>query len=75
VTIYKGIPEDIVGLTLKESAETTTISVEDLPEFIQENVEQGIKADSLEDARDKVADLEQRAQDAEFENETGGRNN
>jgi PPM family protein phosphatase len=75
VTIYKGIPEEIAGLTLKESAETTAISVDDLPEFIQENVEQGIKADSLEDARAMVADLEQRARDAEFENRNDGSNN
>lgn len=72
VTIYRGIPEEIGGLSLKESEEPTEVAVEDLPEFLRSNVEDGIKADSLEDARDKVQDLEERSQDDEFTKPSGG---
>lgn len=72
VTIYRGIPEEIVGLSLKESEETTEVSVEDLPEFLRGDVEEGIKAESLEDARTKVRNLEERSQDAEFTKPSGG---
>ena len=71
VTIYRGIPEEIAGLSLKESEEATDVSVEDLPDFLQGDVEEGIKADSLDDARAKVANLEQRAQDADFDKTSG----
>ena len=71
VTIYRGIPEEIAGLSLKESAEATDVAVEDLPDFLQGDVEEGIKAESLEDARAKVANLEERAQDADFDKASG----
>ncbi|HJR45272.1 MAG TPA: Stp1/IreP family PP2C-type Ser/Thr phosphatase [Actinomycetota bacterium] len=71
VTIYRGIPEEIVGLSLKESEESTHVSLQDLPDFIQGDVEEGIKAESLQDARDKVADLQERAQDRDFDKTSG----
>lgn len=66
VTIYRGIPEELAGITLKESAQRSDVAVADLPSFLQGDVEQGIKATSLDDARAKIRNLEQRAQDAEF---------
>ena len=72
VTIYRGIPEEIAGLSLKESEESTDVSVDDLPDFLQGDVEEGIKAESLEDARAKVANLEERAQDTDFDKTSGG---
>ena len=71
VTIYRGIPEEIAGVSLKESEEASDVSVDDLPDFLQGDVEEGIKADSLEDARAKVANLEERAQDADFDKTSG----
>lgn len=71
VTIYRGIPEEIAGLSLKESEEVTDVTVSDLPDFLQGDVEEGIKAESLEDARAKVANLEERAQDADFDKTSG----
>ena len=43
VTIYQGIPEEIAGLDLKDEQEVTDVQVDDLPEFLQGNVEEGIK--------------------------------
>ena len=70
ITIYRGIPEEVAGVTLKESEEQTDVAVDDLPAFLQGDVEQGIKANSLDDARDKVRSLEDRAEDAEFNRTT-----
>lgn len=72
VTIYRGIPEEIVGFSLKESEEATDVSVDDLPEFLRSNVDEGIKAESLEDARTKVQNLAERSLDAEFTKPSGG---
>lgn len=66
ITIYRGIPEEIAGIALKESEEQSEVGVSDLPGFLRSDVEQGIKATSLDDARAKVRDLEDRAQDLEF---------
>lgn len=76
VTIYRGIPEDIAGFSLREPEESTPVSVEELPEFLRSNVTSGIKADSLEEARDMVEDLEERSRDREFTRPpAGGKNN
>ncbi len=75
VTIYRGIPEEIAGLSLKESEESTGVAVEDLPDFLRGGVEEGIKADSLEDARSKVQNLEERARDTDFDKTSGGGKN
>lgn len=72
VTIYRGIPEEVAGLSLKESEEQTQVAVTDLPDFLRGDVEEGIKADSLEDARTKVENLEERANDSDFTKPTAG---
>lgn len=72
ITIYRGIPEEIAGLTLKESEEQTDVAVEDLPDFLQGDVKEGIKAESLEDARNKVQNLEERASDSDFDKASAG---
>lgn len=76
ITIYRGIPEEVAGLSLKESEERTQVSVADLPDFLRGDVEEGIKADSLEDARTKVQNLQERAGDSDFnEPSEGGKSN
>lgn len=75
ITIYRGIPEEVAGLTLKESEERTDVSISDLPDFLQGDVEEGIKAESLEDARTKVQNLEERASDSDFNKDSAGGNN
>ena len=72
ITIYRGIPEEVAGLSLKESEERTEVSVGELPDFLRGDLEEGIKADSLEDARTKVENLEERAKDADFTKPTAG---
>lgn len=72
VTIFRGIPEEVAGLSLKESEETTDVSVDELPEFLRSNVNEGIKADSLVDAREKVENLQERSRDREFSKPSQG---
>lgn len=72
ITIYRGIPEEVAGLSLKESEERTEVSVSELPDFLRGDVEEGIKADSLEDARTKVENLEERANDSDFSKPAAG---
>jgi protein phosphatase len=72
VTIYRGIPDEIAGITLKESEEQTDVAVDELPDFLRGDVEEGIKADSLDDARQKVENLKERADDADFDKASAG---
>lgn len=72
VTIYQGIPEEVPGLTLKRERRRSPITVRDLPEFLRDDVEAGIKFDSLAAAEDAVADLQQRAIDFGRETSAGG---
>jgi protein phosphatase len=63
ITIYKGIPDEIVGMDLSDAQEVTEVELDDLPEFLRGNVEEGIKVSSLDEARETVADLEERARE------------
>ena len=65
VTIFQGRPEDLFGIDLDETAEVSGISLEDLPDHLRDNVEDGRTADSREDAEQIVSDLEQRVRDFE----------
>lgn len=63
VTIYRGIPEEIGGMSLREEVEQGPVSIDQLPEFLRDDVAEGIRAESLEDARQTVANLQARSQD------------
>lgn len=63
VAIYRGIPDEVAGLSLNEVEQETAIAFDDLPESFQETVQEGIKVDSLEEAEATVEDLEARVQD------------
>jgi protein phosphatase len=67
VTIFRGIPQDVAGVDLQDEEEVTSLALADVPEFLQDNVEAGISADSLDQARSRVEDLEQRAADEELQ--------
>lgn len=71
VTIYRGIPDKIAGITLKEAEERSTIELDSLPDFKRDEVEAGIKVGSLEEAEQTLADLERLASDEEFRNPSG----
>jgi serine/threonine protein phosphatase PrpC len=62
VTIYRGIPDEIAGINLSDEETTTDLALEDLPTFMRDDVEEGIKADSLQDAEETVNNLEDRAE-------------
>jgi protein phosphatase len=75
IAVYQGIPEEVLGLDLKDEVRTTSIAVEDLPEFLREDVEDSIKVDNEEDATSKVADLRTRAREAERSGNQGSQQN
>lgn len=58
VTIYKGIPEDIAGLELKQEEVVTELALEDVPAFRHDQLTDGYKTGSLEEAQQYVANLE-----------------
>ena len=58
VTVYEGIPEEIAGMTLDKELEVTDIRPDALPDFLAENIADGIKKDSLEEARQQISTIE-----------------
>jgi protein phosphatase len=63
VAIFRGIDQDVPGVTLSHLEERTTLDVADLPDFNQDQVAAGIAADNLDDAEAKVAALRALAED------------
>lgn len=63
VTVYEGIPEEIAGLTLAKEIEVTDIQSDALPDFLANNVADGIKKDSLEEARAQISTIEDQVAD------------
>lgn len=61
VTIFHGFPEDVGFLSYREPAERTDLEVDELPEFVRQDVIEGHKVDSLADAHEYVENLEARA--------------
>lgn len=61
IAIYKGVPEEIAGLNLREEYERSSVRIDELPGYLQDDVESGIKATSLEEAREKLSNLEERS--------------
>lgn len=66
VTIYRGIPDEVAGITLKRVHERSSIELSQLPSFKRDDVEAGIKVDSLEEAEATLSDLERLAKDEDF---------
>ena len=64
VAIYRGIPQSVGPLTLSDVVERTELTVDDLPGFVRDRVEQTIHTASLADARTRVDAL---AEDAAAE--------
>jgi protein phosphatase len=68
VTIFRGIPDDIAGLELREVEESSAIALEELPEFKRDDIRSGIKTESLEEAQNTLANLEDISQDFQEQN-------
>jgi PPM family protein phosphatase len=66
VTIFQGRPEEVAGFSLSEEHEVSDLALAEVPEFLRDNVRDGLKVDSLEEAEARITDLEERAQDEEF---------
>jgi protein phosphatase len=61
VAIFRGIPQSVGPLELSTAVETSDTVLADLPGFVRDRLAQTIRADSLDDARRRVADLESEA--------------
>jgi protein phosphatase len=70
VTIFRGIPEEIAGMELKETEAETQIAIADIPEFIRSDIREGRKVESLDDAEETVANLRERVRDQQVETGT-----
>lgn len=62
VVIYQGVAADVPGLTMRTVVETSDLDVGDLPDSFARQVEEGVDASSLEDARDTLARFEARVE-------------
>lgn len=67
VTIYRGVPGEIAGISLNEVRYRTDIELEDLPAFKRDEVTEGIEVGSLEEAEQTVDGLEALARDNDFQ--------
>jgi protein phosphatase len=63
ITIYKGIPDEFAGVTLKQTQRQTGLKVTSLPRFLRPNVNEGIKVDSYGAALTTITNLKQRARE------------
>jgi protein phosphatase len=63
VSIFRGVDQDVPGVTLSSLEERTTLAVADLPDFNQQQVGDGIAVGSLADAEARVAALRDLARD------------
>ena len=70
VTVYEGIPEEVAGLSLNDEIEVSDLRVTQLPDFLGDNVADGIKKDSLEEARSHIAILEEQVEAEERERDS-----
>jgi PPM family protein phosphatase len=62
VAIYEGIPEQVAGLDLSEEIEASEIRASEIPDYLSENIENGIKRDSLDEARALISNFEEQVE-------------
>jgi serine/threonine protein phosphatase PrpC len=65
VTIFSGIPDEIAGISLASEEEVAELRVNDLPDFLQGSVTEGIKVNSITDARRRIRSLERHVEESE----------
>jgi len=61
IAVFRGIPQTVGPLVLSTVEESSDTEASDLPDYFQDRLADTIPADDLEDARDRVADLEDEA--------------
>lgn len=74
VAIFKGIPDEIAGFSLREEQSSSGLMLDELPAFLSANVEDGIKVESLNEAEDTIKNLQERAADFGGGNAASGGN-
>lgn len=67
VTIYRGIPGEVAGVTLNEAHQRTDVQLNSLPAFKRDEVTAGIKVGSLEEAEETVDQLQGLSKDPDFQ--------
>lgn len=70
VAVFNGLPEDVLGVSLREVAEETDVALDDLSETYRSRVEEGVKADSREDALEKIQNMAEQSE--QFTNDREG---
>lgn len=65
VTIYRGIPEEIAGISFREQHEVSDVALADLPEWKREDVRNEMKFNSLDGARSNITNLERLSRESE----------
>jgi protein phosphatase len=65
VTIYRGIPEEIAGISFREEHEVSDVALADLPEWKREDVRNEMKFDSLDGARSNITNLERLSRESD----------
>ncbi len=65
VAVFQGVPDEVAGFRLGRVHETSDVALDELPEFKRADVAAGIRVDSLEEAEETVAALEELAQQTE----------
>ncbi len=72
VAVFRGPTDPLFGLDLSRLVETSTVGIDELPEFEQEQVAEDIVAENLEDARVIVERLAEEAQRCAANNPPAG---
>ncbi len=62
VAVFNGLPEDVLGIALREVAEESDVALDDLSTTYRTRVEEGVKADSREDALQKIANMAEQSE-------------
>jgi PPM family protein phosphatase len=63
VSIFNGLPNEVAGVPLYWAIETTDVRTDDLPQFRQERVREGITVATLDQARQTVENLRATTED------------
>lgn len=63
VAIFRGLPQQAAGISLNQTVERTDLEIDDLPAFRRPRLREGIGVQSLEDGRERVAELSEQVEE------------
>ena len=64
VAIYQGVNTDLFGYQLSHEVEDTDLLVDSLPQYLRDQLQEGITVDSLKDARSRVRLIDRESSEA-----------